>query len=63
MSNDKLASGTVASNLLERACQMALDYLASPNFPHKSPSGMDRKPVIIALEHALVYIKNSADQR
>ena len=35
------------------AIQAALDYLDSPNFPHKSPLGNDRKPVVQALRGAL----------
>ena len=38
---------------LEAACRLALDYLDSPNFPHKSPQGSDRKPVVAMLRMAL----------
>ena len=38
---------------LVRAAYLALDYLDSPNFPHKSPQGADRKPVVAALRMAL----------
>ena len=38
---------------LIRAAEMALDYLDSPNFPHKSPAGHDWKPAVAALRAAL----------
>jgi hypothetical protein len=39
--------------LLLTAAAVALEYLASPNFPHKSPLGHDRKPAVAALREAL----------
>jgi hypothetical protein len=38
---------------LDEAARLALDYLDSPNFPHKSPQGVNRKPVVAALRMAL----------
>jgi hypothetical protein len=35
------------------ALQAALEYLDSPNFPHKSPLGNDRKPVVQVLRGVL----------
>lgn len=35
------------------ALQAALEYLDSPNFPHKSPLGNDRRPAVQALRGVL----------
>ena len=40
-------------NDLMEAARAALDYLDSEHFPHKAPSGADRKPVVVILQQAL----------
>jgi hypothetical protein len=42
---------------LLKAAEAALEYLDSPNFPHKSPAGNDRKPVAALLKSSTMGVK------
>ena len=46
---------------LVAAAEMALEYLDSPHFPHRSPDGNDRIPVTVALTKALAGLGTRND--